>query len=235
MKISRLEALSLLVSLAISIIFLDMFPVYVKKDVTIGAFILVEAIISLLLFFLIRWGYSALTGVISATSLGVLIILRPPAIYLRAVSIPWWAIGVLYLVIVIVSVALTNPMDEKRLNIISLLFVSVFLLISLMAAYEGFKLPLPPDVLRGLSATTKMKTWRSMGILLGLMNAGAAVSMLRGKYLHYLLLISFTLPPLFTVTLSFGKITFGVFSQVLLLAQVGVSGLVVSWHMGGRR
>ncbi len=235
MKISRLEALSLIVSLAISIIFLDMFPVYVKKDVTIGAFILVEVIISLFLFFLIRWGYSTLAGAISATSLVVLILLRPPAIQLGAVSIPWWGIGVLYLVIIVVSLALTTPIDEKKLNIISLLFTSVFLLISFMAAYEGFKLPLPPDVLRGLSAATKMKAWRSMGLILGLMNAGAAVSMLRGKYLHYLLLISFTLPPLFTVTLSFGKMTFEVFSQVLLLAQVGVSGLLVSWQMGSRR
>ncbi|WP_048811015.1 hypothetical protein [Thermococcus gammatolerans] len=235
MRLSRLEVLSLILALMLSLVFLDMFPVYIQKDVTIGIFILIEAIISLFLFLLMRWGYSALAGAIAATSLGVLILLRPPAIYIGAVPVTWWAIGALYLVIIVVGIALASPMDEKRLNLISLLFASIFLLIGLIAAYEGLKLPLPPDVLRGLSAATKMKTWRSMGILLGIMNAGATISMLRGKYLHYLLLISFTLPPLFTVTLSFDKITFGVFSQVLLLAQVGVSGLLVSWYMGSRR
>ncbi len=235
MRLSRLETLSLVVALMLSLVFLDMFPVYLKKDVTMGVFILIEAVISLFLFLLIRWGYLTLAEAVAATSLGVLILLRPPAIQLGAVSVPWWAIGALYLVITAVCIFLTKPKDEKALNHISLLFASIFLLIGLMAAYEGLKLPLPPDVLRGLSAATKMKTWRSMGILLGIMNAGATISMLRGKYLHYLLLISFTLPPLFTVTLSFDKITFGVFSQVLLLAQVGISGLLVSWHMGSRR
>jgi len=235
MRLSRLEVLSLVVALMLSLVFLDMFPVYIQKDVTIGIFILIEAIISLFLFLLIRWGYLTLAEAVAATSLGVLILLRPPAIQFGAVSVPWWVIGIMYLTILVVGISLTQPKDEKVLNRISLLFASIFLLIGLMAAYEGLKLPLPPDVLRGLSASTKMKTWRSMGILLGIMNVGAMVSMLRGKYLHYLLLISFTLPPLFTVTLSFDKITFGVFSQVLLLAQAGVSGLLVSWYMGSRR
>jgi len=227
MRPSRLEMPSLFASVMLSLIFLNMFPVYMKKDPVMGLFILIEAVMSLFLFFLMRWGYATLTEVIALTSIAALLLLRPPAIYLGILSLSWWAIGVLYLVITVTSIALTKPRDEKMLNFISLFFASVFLFIGLMAAYEGFRLPLPPDVLRGLSASTKIKTWRSMGVLLGLMNTGAAASMLRGKYLHYLLLISFTLPPLFTVPLSFGKITFGVFSQVLLLVQIGVSGLIV--------
>jgi len=235
MRLSRFEIILLLASVILSLIFLNMFPVYMKKDPVVGLFLLVDAMMSMSLFFLMRWGYATLTEVMASTSIAVLLLLRPPTIYFGILPLSWWIITALYIVITITGIALTRSKDEKKLNIISIFFASVFLFMSIIAAYEGFKLPLPPDVIRGLSASTKIKTWRSMGVLLGLMNAGAAAAMLRGKYLHYLLLISFTLPPLFTVPLSFEKITFGVFSQVLLLVQIGVSGLIVSWYMGSKR
>jgi len=235
MRLSRLETLSLIGSILLSSIFLNMFPVYLKVNSAMGITIFIEAVVSVFLFFFIMWGYTTLAEVMALTSIAVLFLVRPPAIYAGAFSISWWGISLLYLVIVITGILSSKPRNEKMLSIVSLFFTMLFLAVGFMIAYEGLKLPLPPDVLRGISAPTKIKTWRSMGVLLGLMNAGAAISMLRGKYLHYMLLISFTLPPLFTVPLSFDKITFGVFSQVLLLVQIGVSGLIISWYMGSKR
>jgi len=235
MRLSKFEALLLLVSLLLSAVFLNMFPVYARKDLTMGMALLLEAVVGVFLFLLMRWGYGTLAEVMAAVSLGALVLLRPPTVYLGAVPVPWWAICIPYALILIACVLFPRPKEENAFRFIALFFVSVFIIIGATAVYEGLVLSPPPDVLRGLSAATKIKTWRSMGALLGVMNVGAAVAMTKGKYLHYLLLISFTLPALFTVTLSFGRITFGVFSQVLLLTQLGVSGLVTSWYAGSKR
>ncbi|ALM74485.1 hypothetical protein [Thermococcus barophilus] len=220
-------------TILLSLVFLNMVPVYLKKSVLAALCILGVALINIFLFLALNFGYTLLTASVSGVSALTSVLLREfHGIEFAGITISWRAMTLAYLLVFIAAVYCSKEEEIKKIKHITYPIMGAILLVGAIIIYGSLTLPVPPDAMRGIAATTKERTWRAMGILLGALNLGIVHSIISGRYILYILLISFTVAPLITVPLTVKAITFGIFSQVLFLVQIYAAGLATSWYMG---
>ncbi|MFA4640078.1 hypothetical protein [Pyrococcus kukulkanii] len=217
----------------LSVIFLDMLPIYFKSSFILALTLIGLLVINGILILGLKFGYRNLLIINGGTSMLALVFMRSfRGINIGGLIISWKFLMFLYLVITLVGILYKEEEETEKLKYIAYPLLTLLLILGVTLIYVGLKFQVPPDAIRGVAAETKVKTWRAMGLLYGLLTWGSAYSMYRGRYIGYILFVSFVLPPLLTVPLAIKDITFAILSQVLLLVQVYISGIMISWYMG---
>ncbi|ASJ16505.1 hypothetical protein A3L04_05165 [Thermococcus chitonophagus] len=220
----------------LTLIFLDMLPVYFRTSFIIGITLIGLLVVNGILSLGLKFGYRNLLIINGGMSVLVLVFMPSfRGINIGGLIISWKFLAFLYLLITLVGIWSKKEEETEKLKYIAYPLLILLLILGVILAYGGLKFQVPPDAIRGIAAKTKIKTWRAMGILFGLLNCGAIYSIYRGRYIAYILFISFILPPLLTVPLAIREITFGTLAQVLFLVQVYLSGVMISWYMGLRK
>ncbi|NJE08676.1 hypothetical protein E3E31_09115 [Thermococcus sp. M39] len=220
-------------TILLSLVFLNMVPVYLGKSILAGFCILGVALINIFLFISLRLGYSLITASVSGASALTSILLREfHGVEFAGVTLSWRAIALVYFLIFITAIYCSKEEEIKKIKYIIYPLLGAILMIGAVIIYGSITFQVPPDATRGISAVTKEKTWRAMGILLGVLNLGIVHSIIKGRYIAYILLMSFIVAPLITVPLTIKAVTFGIFSQILFLVQIYTAGLITSWYMG---
>jgi len=220
-------------TILLSLVFLNMVPVYLSKSILASICILGVALMNIFLFISLKLGYSLITASVSGASALTSILLREfHGVEFAGVTLSWWTIALIYLIIFVAAIYCNKEEEIKKIKYIIYPLLGAILMIGAVIIYGSINLPAPPDATRGISAATKEKTWKAMGILLGALNLGIVYSIIKGRYIAYILLMSFIVAPLITVPLTIKTVTFGIFSQILFLVQIYIAGLITSWYMG---